>query len=61
VIKTVKIKEKLKIIWDNSVKPVSFKTLIEMTDYAINHENMESSALQKNLKKILEKEELEGL
>jgi len=59
VIKTVKIKEKLKIVWDNSEKPISFKTLLEITDYAINHENMESSALEKNLKTKLEKEELE--
>jgi len=59
VIKTVKIKEKLKIIWDKSEKPVPIKTLMEIIDYAINHENMESSALQKNLKTKLEKEELE--
>ena len=59
MIKTVKIKEKLKIIWENSDKPISFKTLIEIIDYAIDHENMESSALQKNLKTKLEKEELE--
>jgi len=59
VIKTVKIKEKLKIVWEKSDKPVSFKTLMEITDYAINHENMESSALQKNLKTKLEKDELE--
>jgi len=59
VIKTVKIKEKLKIVWEKSEKPISFKTLMEITDYAINHENMESSALQKNLKTKLEKDELE--
>jgi len=57
VIKTEKMKEKLKEIWDRSDKPVPFKTLIEMTNYSINHENMENSTLQKHLKTILEKDE----
>jgi len=51
------MKEKLKEIWDRSDKPVPFKTLIEMTNYSINHENMENSTLQKHLKTILEKDE----
>ena len=58
MIKTVKIKEKLKTVWDTSEKPVSLKMIFEVIDYAINHENMESGAYQKNVRKILEKEEL---
>lgn len=59
MIKTEKIKEKLKNIWDSSEKPVPFKVINEIVDYAVSHENMESGTFQKHIKTILDKVELE--
>jgi len=59
VIKTEKIKEKLKNVWESSEKPIPFKFLNEIVNYAVTHENMESGTFQKHIKTILDKAELE--
>ncbi len=60
MIKTEKIKEKMKNVWEIEQKPVPIELLNDLVDYAIEHENMEMDSFQNHVKTKLERENPEG-